>query len=65
MLRSGHRLQELQQKLLAHEVFKTFTAKQVDYVDLMRQVNDVIRKHLAPTERKITADSAIAPAATR
>ncbi len=46
-----HKLQELQQKLLAFDAFKKFTAKQVDYVDLMRQVNDVIRKHLTGTER--------------
>ena len=38
-----HRLQELQQKLMASEAFKKFTAAQVDYVDLMRKVNHAIQ----------------------
>ena len=45
-----HRLQELQDKLLAQEVFKKFTAAQVEYVDLMRKVNQAIGKPLAETE---------------
>lgn len=42
-----HRLQELHDKLVAGDVFKQFTAAQVDYVDLMRKVNMVLRKHLS------------------
>jgi cell fate (sporulation/competence/biofilm development) regulator YlbF (YheA/YmcA/DUF963 family) len=45
-----HKLQELQDKLVSHEVFKRFTAAQMDYVDLMRQVNTELRKHLAAVE---------------
>ncbi len=42
-----HKLQELQDKLFASETFKAFTAAQVEYVDLMRQVNSVLREQLA------------------
>lgn len=45
-----HKLQDLQDKLIASEVFKKFTAAQVDYIDLMRQVNQAIQAELAPTE---------------
>jgi cell fate (sporulation/competence/biofilm development) regulator YlbF (YheA/YmcA/DUF963 family) len=45
-----HKLQELQDKLVSHEVFKRYTAAQMDYVDLMRQVNAELRKHLAAVE---------------
>jgi cell fate (sporulation/competence/biofilm development) regulator YlbF (YheA/YmcA/DUF963 family) len=41
-----HRLQELQQKLMASEAFKQFTAAQVEYVDLMRKVNQAIQSHI-------------------
>jgi len=44
------KLQELHEKLIASEVFKKFTAAQVEYVDLMRKVNEAIRKHLGETE---------------
>jgi len=46
-----HRLQELNDKLVASETFKKFTAAQVDYVDLMRKVNEAIRRELAATEQ--------------
>ena len=46
-----HRLQELQDKLISQEVFKKFTAAQVEYVDLMRRVNETLRKQLAKTEK--------------
>ena len=46
-----HRMDELQGKLLASDVFKKFTAAQVEYVDLMRQVNDTLRRQLAPVEK--------------
>ena len=41
-----HKLQELEDKLLGAEPFKKFTAAQVDYADLMRKVNEAIRKQL-------------------
>ena len=45
-----HKLQELQNVLVASEVFKKFTAAQVEYVDLMRQVNEAIRQELGDIE---------------
>jgi cell fate (sporulation/competence/biofilm development) regulator YlbF (YheA/YmcA/DUF963 family) len=44
------RLQEMEDKLLAAEEFKQFTAAQMDYVDLMRKVNQELRKHLNEME---------------
>jgi cell fate (sporulation/competence/biofilm development) regulator YlbF (YheA/YmcA/DUF963 family) len=46
------RLQELNDKLVADETFKKFTAAQVDYVDLMRKVNTALRTELTETERE-------------
>lgn len=45
-----HRLQELQDSLVSNEVFKQYTAAQVDYVDLHRAVNAELRKQLGETE---------------
>ena len=45
-----HRLQALQDKLLGSEEFKKFSAAQVEYVDLMRKVNEALREQLMPTE---------------
>jgi len=45
-----HRLEQLQAKLVGMESFKKFSAAQVEYVDLMRQVSDAIRKELSATE---------------
>ena len=45
-----HNLQALQDKLVGSEIFKKFTASQVDYIDLMRQVNQAIQNQLVPTE---------------
>ena len=45
-----HKLQELQDKLVASETFKKFTAAQVEYIDLMRKVNQAIQKRLSDTE---------------
>ncbi|MFB3894295.1 MAG: YlbF family regulator [Phycisphaerae bacterium] len=45
-----HKLQDLHDKLIASDVFKKFTAAQVDYVDLLRQVNSAMRQQLAETE---------------
>jgi cell fate (sporulation/competence/biofilm development) regulator YlbF (YheA/YmcA/DUF963 family) len=45
------RLRGLNEKLVASEVFKRYTAAQVDYLDLMRKVNDTIRRELAEVEK--------------
>lgn len=45
-----HKLQELHDKLVANDIFKKYTAAQVEYVDLMRKVNNTLRKELAQTE---------------
>ncbi len=45
------KLQELHEKLIASDTFKKFTAAQMEYVDLMRQVSSAMRKHLAETEK--------------
>jgi len=44
------RLRELQDKLVASETFKRFTASQLEYVDLMRKVNEALRGQLMETE---------------
>ncbi|MBS3735164.1 MAG: YlbF family regulator [Phycisphaerae bacterium] len=43
-------LQELQDALTASATFKKFTEAQMEYVDLMRRVNEAMGKHLAATE---------------
>ena len=48
-----HRVQELQSKLAGSEVFKKLTGAQVEYVDMLRKVNDAMRKELAATERHV------------
>ena len=45
------KLKELNDKLLASEIFKEFTAAQVDYVDLMRKVNQTLQKQLAKSDK--------------
>ena len=45
-----HKLQELNAKLVAADLFKQFTATQVEYVDLMRKVNQALRNELAVIE---------------
>ena len=45
-----HKLQELHDQLIATESFKKLTAAQVEYVDVMRKVNDAIRRQLADTD---------------
>ena len=47
-----HRLEELQNKLASHEAFKKYTAAQVEYVHLMRQVNGALQKQLTETEKQ-------------
>ena len=45
-----HKLDELHGKLISSDVFKKFTASQMDYVDMMRKVNQAMRKYLVPIE---------------
>ena len=45
-----HKLQELHSTLVSSEIFKKYTAAQVEYVDLMRKVNQAISTQLAATE---------------
>ncbi len=45
-----HKLQDLHNALVSSEIFKGYTAAQVDYVDLMRKVNQAISSQLAATE---------------
>ena len=47
-----HKLQELHEKLVSSAVFKKYTAAQVEYVDLMRKVNDAIGSQMAQTEKE-------------
>jgi cell fate (sporulation/competence/biofilm development) regulator YlbF (YheA/YmcA/DUF963 family) len=46
-----HKLQELNGKLIASDLFKKFTAAQMEYVDLMRKVNQALRSELAVIEQ--------------
>ena len=41
-----HKLQDLEDRLLGSELFKKFTAAQVDYADLMLKVNQAIHKQI-------------------
>ena len=41
-----HKLRELREKLIATEEFKKYTAAQVEYADLMRQVSEAIQSKL-------------------
>ncbi len=45
-----HKLQELNQTLVSAPTFKQFTAAQMDYVDLMRRVNQALSGELTPIE---------------
>lgn len=47
-----HKLAELRGKLVSSETFKKFTAAQVDYVDMMRKVNEALQSQLADTEQE-------------
>lgn len=46
-----HKLQELHGKLVASDVFKKYTAAQVEYVDLMRKIDTAMRTQLTDTEK--------------
>ena len=45
-----HKLREIEDRLLSSEVFKKYTAAQVEYVDLMRKVNEALQSLLGETE---------------
>jgi len=45
-----HKLNDLQAKLAASETFKKYTAAQVEYVDLMRRVNEAIGRQMGDAE---------------
>ena len=45
-----HALRDLQDKLVSADAFKKFTAAQVDYVDLMRKVNEALQSQLSQIE---------------
>jgi len=45
------KLRDVHEKLMASEVFKRYTAAQVDYVDLIRKVSDAMRGELTQTEQ--------------
>lgn len=44
-------LQQLRDKLVGFEAFKKFTAAQMEYVSLMHEVNETLRRALAETEK--------------
>ena len=45
-----HKLQGLHEQLVGNDVFKQFTSAQVDYVDMMRKVNQAIADQLGEIE---------------
>jgi len=45
------KLRELHDKLVASGPFKALSAAQVEYVDLMRKVNEALQKQLSEVER--------------
>ena len=51
-----HKLKDFEEKLLGRPEFKGFTAAQVEYVDMMRKVNEAIHKQLAEVEADQTID---------
>ena len=48
-------LEDLHGKLVASDVFKKFTAAQVEYIDLMRKVNQSMAKALAEVDQELRA----------
>jgi cell fate (sporulation/competence/biofilm development) regulator YlbF (YheA/YmcA/DUF963 family) len=45
-----HRLQDVHDKLIADDLFKKYTAAQVEYVDLMRKVSSTMTAALSQVE---------------
>ena len=46
-----HKLEDLRGKLMSAETFKKYTAAQVEFVDVMRKVNQTIHGEMAPAEK--------------
>ncbi len=46
-----HKLSELREKLIATAEFKKYTAAQVEYADLMRQVSDAMQSKLEDEQK--------------
>jgi cell fate (sporulation/competence/biofilm development) regulator YlbF (YheA/YmcA/DUF963 family) len=46
-----HKLEELHNRLAASQTFKSFTIAQVEYVDLMRKVNQAISRNIGEADR--------------
>ncbi len=46
-----HKLLELREKLIASAEFKKYTAAQVEYADLMRQVSEAMQSKLEEAEK--------------
>ena len=44
------RLEALHGKLVGSDVFKRYTSAQVEYIDLLRRVNEALRSELSATE---------------
>lgn len=45
------RLEDLHDRLVSSDLFKRYTAAQVEYVDLMRRVNEELRRHLRDVDQ--------------
>ena len=45
------KLQELHSRLISSDLFKRYTAAQMEYVELMRQVSDAVREPLGEVEQ--------------
>ena len=45
------KFQELHDKLVASDVFKKYTVAEMEFVDLMRQVNTTIRKQISDSDK--------------
>lgn len=45
-----HRMEDLQNRLAASETFKRYSSAQVNYLDLMRKVDQAMREQLGPAE---------------
>jgi cell fate (sporulation/competence/biofilm development) regulator YlbF (YheA/YmcA/DUF963 family) len=52
-----HKLRDLREKLAASETFKKYSAAQVEYVDLMRKVDEALQQEVSEADAEQT-DSA-------
>ena len=46
-----HKLSQLQSQISSNPAVKDFMAAQVDYMNLMRKVNEAVMKQLAPADK--------------